>query len=393
MNIFQKLKDRGLITLSTDEDNIEKLLQSHITCYTGFDPTARSLTLGHLVPLTLLKCLQEDGHNVIVLLGGATAAIGDPTGKTATRPVLEIDQIQENIASQTAQIKRILGDSVIIVNNMDWLSGMGLIDFLRGVAPYFSVNQMINNEVYASRLENQVHLSFSEFSYQLLQGYDWWYLFNRYHCVLQCAGTDQWANCLAGADLIAKKGGYNAHVMCAPLLTTSDGRKMGKTEGGVIWLDKSLTSSFDFYQYIVNIVDDDAFKLAKLLLDYDVLTTDYQQEKHSIAYQITEMVHGKQEANSVKSLVENHFYDNKLDDLDGMNVVSINSDAQQLTALDIFTLSGICKSRGDVRRLIDNQGLFIDYELVESSYQLFNVREIKVLKIGKNKLFRLEVSA
>lgn len=388
MSIIKELKNRGLINLTTDEKSLSKTLEDPIVCYTGFDPTADSLTLGHLVPLTLLRKLKECNHEIIILLGGATAMIGDPTGKIKSRPILTENQIENNINSQSNQIRNIIGD-IKIVNNFKWISEINLINFLKDFAIFFSVNQMIRNDVYASRIENQQHLSFSEFNYQLLQAYDWLHLYRNYNCVLQCAGSDQWSNCLAGKDVIQKIENEETHIICTPLLTTSDGKKMGKTENGVVWLDPNKTSPFDFYQYILNLKDEDAFNLSKILIGHEIKSKDFLREKHFIAGKITEIVHGEEEKSKIEKIINNHIYSSNNNDLENITPVEIQTENEKLSVLDIFTLSGICKSKNEVRSLIKNRGISINGEIIEDPNKEFNLNSINILKIGKNKIFKI----
>lgn len=388
MSLIEGLKNNGLIKISTNEESLKDALKNSLVCYTGFDPTADSLTLGHLVPITLLKKLKDAGHEIIILLGGATAKIGDPTGKIKSRPILTENQIQKNIEDQSKQIKSILGD-VKVVNNFEWISQISLMEFLKEFAHFFSVNQMIRNEVYSSRIENQHHLSFSEFSYQLLQAYDWLHLYREYSCILQCAGSDQWANCLAGADIIKKIEGVDVHIICTSLLTTSDGKKMGKTEKGVIWLNPNKTSPFDFYQFILNLRDEDAFNLSKVLLGYNIETLDFLKEKHFIANKITEMVHGEEETKKVVNIIKNCIYDNNKND-ENLPSIEINTEKEQLSVLEIFTLTKICESKNEVRNFIKNQGISINGEIIDDPTKSFNLKELNILRIGKNKIFKVK---
>jgi len=264
-NIFDIFETRGFVEQLTDKELIRKLLQSPITCYIGFDPTASSLHVGSLLPIMSLVHMQRAGHRPIVVIGGGTALIGDPSGKTEMRPVMAREEINENAEALKKQLSRFIdfGDGkAIMLNNADWLTDLGYIDFLRDIGRHFSVNRMLTAESYRARLETG--LNFIEFNYMLLQSYDFWYLSRHYDCRLQIGGNDQWGNILAGADLTRRLDGKIVHGLTLPLLTTSSGIKMGKTHKGAVWLDPGLTSTYHYYQYWINQDDRDVMRFLAL---------------------------------------------------------------------------------------------------------------------------------
>ena len=307
MTLFEELKARGLIAQTTNEEEIKRLLdEEKVTFYCGFDPTADSLTVGHFLVLTVMKRLQMAGHRPIALLGGGTTMVGDPTGKTDMRKMLTIEQIQSNADHFKVQMSKFIDfsdEKAIMVNNADWLLGLKYLEFLREIGVHFSVNRMLTAECFKSRLEKG--LTFIEFNYMLMQSYDFLMLNREYGCVLECGGDDQWSNILGGIDLVRRKENKTCHGLTFTLLTTSEGKKMGKTEKGAVWLDPEKTPPYEFYQYWRNIRDDDVIRCMKMLtfvpLDeiaqYESLSgSELNVAKERLAYELTKMVHGQDHA-------------------------------------------------------------------------------------------------
>ena len=369
-NVLDVLKERGYVKQVVFEDELYELLgKEHVTFYTGYDPTADSLHVGHFVTLMAMAHMQRAGHRPIALIGGGTAMVGDPTGRTDMRSMLTKETIQHNVDCFRRQMSRFIDFSdgkALIVNNADWLYNLNYIDFLRDVGACFSVNQMLTAECFKQRLERG--LSFLEFNYMLMQGYDFLELNNRYNCVLQAGGDDQWSNMLAGADLIRRKKGAKAYALTFSLLTTSEGKKMGKTAKGAVWLDPNKTSPFDFFQYWRNVEDDRVATCMKLLtfmeLDEIAELTAHNDErmnqaKERLAYEVTAIVHGKEVADEVLKQVKASF---SLD-VSNMPVVEI-SDPSNI--VDILVKCGQCKSNGEARRLIEGGGVSVNDEKITS---------------------------
>ncbi len=260
-SVFDVFKERGFIDQVTDEEELREILEKKVTCYIGFDPTASSFHVGNLVPIMALAHMQRHGHRPIALVGGGTGLIGDPSGKDEMRQILSYEEIERNAKTQREQFSRFLdfsNDRALLLNNADWLTKLNYIDFLRDIGIHFSVNRMLATESIKIRLESG--LSFIEFNYQLLQAYDFWYLFKNYNCLIQMGGSDQWGNIVAGIDLIRRLEGKQAYGITFPLIMTSDGRKMGKTERGAVWLDSKRTSPYEYYQFWVNTDDRDVIR-------------------------------------------------------------------------------------------------------------------------------------
>jgi len=408
MNALDTLKERGFVHQTTDERALYQMLERSVTCYTGFDPTGPSLTVGHLVPIMMLAHLQRHGHRPIILCGGGTAMVGDPSGKTESRPILSPAQIQANLEAQRRQLMSFLDfteDRAFVVNNADWLSGLNYIEFLRDFGRLFSVNQMLTAEIYRTRLDNNDHLSFLEFNYQLLQAYDFLHLYREYGCTLQAAGSDQWANCLAGADLIRRLEGAETQVLCAPLLLTADGRKMGKTERGSVMLSAELTPPYDFYQYWINVDDRDVEPWLKLFTFLDLAEISdlcaaggaaLNQAKRRLAYEVTARVHGAAAADEAKAAAEALFGGAAGE---SGNVPSTPLPTAKLaggyTIVDALVDSGLCKSRGDARRKVDQGGAYLNDERIDSIERQLAEADVQdggiLLRLGKKKYHRLVV--
>ena len=363
-NVLDVLRERGFVKQTVFEDELYEMLgKESVTFYTGYDPTADSLTAGHFVTLMAMAHMQRAGHRPIILVGGGTGMVGDPSGRTDMRTMMTKETVQHNVECFKKQMARFIDVSdgkAIFVDNGDWLCNLNYIDFLREIGTCFSVNQMLTAECFKQRLEKG--LSFLEFNYMLMQGYDFLVLNRKYNCVLETGGDDQWSNMLAGADLIRRKEGKKAYALTYTLLTTSDGKKMGKTAKGAVWLDPNKTSPYDFFQYWRNVEDDRVEMCLKLLtfveLDEIAQLTKYNDErmnvaKERLAYEVTAIVHGKDVADEVLKQVRASFSM----DVDNMPVVEI---AEPSNIIDILVKCGQCKSNGEARRLIEGGGVSVN---------------------------------
>ena len=377
-NAMDILRERGFIKQVTFEDDLYKAFdEGMVTFYTGFDPTADSLHIGHYIPIMAMAHLQRAGHRPIALMGGGTGMIGDPSGKSDLRKVLTVDDIDNNVAHIKAQMARFLDfdeskpNSALIVNNADWLRDLNYISFLRDVGALFSVNRMLTAECYKQRLERG--LTFLEFNYMLMQSYDFLELNHRYGCILQTGGDDQWSNMLSGADLIRRKDGKDAFALTFQLLLTHDGRKMGKTEKGALWLDPNKCSPYDFYQYWRNVDDADVKKCLGLLtfLPMDEVNrlgslegSAINEAKRVLAYEVTRNVHGEEEALKAQQAAEALF---------GGGATAGSVPTTELTAADLaeenrllalVARCGLCKSNGEARKTMQAGGLYIGEEKI-----------------------------
>lgn len=362
-NIMDTLRERGFIKQTVYEEELVKMLgEKSCIFYVGFDPTADSLHIGHYIPLMAMAHMQRAGHRPIALIGGGTAMVGDPSGRTDMRTMLTKEAISRNVECFKKQMARFLDFSdgkVSVVNNADWLLHLNYVDFLREIGSAFSVNKMLTAECFKQRLEKG--LSFLEFNYMLMQAYDFLVLFREYGCELQFGGDDQWSNILAGADLIRRKEQKPAFAATFPLLTTSDGTKMGKTQKGALWLDADKTSPYDFYQYWRNIEDGSVNKVFRLLTflpveEIDELTryTDNRinDAKVRLAHEITTLIHGKETADRVRAEAEAAFSANA-------EQMPVKELANVKNVIDVLIMSGIAASRGEAKRLIEGGGVAI----------------------------------
>ena len=408
MSLFSNLQKRGFVKQITEPENLAKILdQGHITAYCGVDPTGSSLHVGHLVPYLLLRRLQQHGHKVIVIVGGGTARIGDPSGKTETRKMLSIDEIEANAERLSQQLKHFLildGKSGFLVNNAEWLAPLKYLDFLRDIGSHFSVNRMLSFETYKKRLETG--LTFLEFNYQLLQSYDYLQLFDRYQCRLQVGGDDQWGNIVAGIDLIRRLRQEETYGLTVPLITRSDGKKMGKTEKGSLFLDANLTPPYEFYQYWRNVPDQDVEQFLKIFteLSLDEIhdLTRYQDErinhaKERLAWEITQMVHGEDEANACQRAARAAFGGEG--DLAGMPTLTISQQEwdQGILIPDLLVRAGLSPSKTESRRLIQQGGISINQLKIDNPEFLVNSKlDLAVpilLKAGKKRRVHLMIES
>ena len=377
-NALDVLRERGFIAQTVYEDDLYKMLENEkVTFYVGFDPTADSLHIGHYIPIMAMAHMQKAGHRPIALMGGGTGMIGDPSGKSELRKMLTREEIDHNVECIKAQMSRFLDFSdgkAIIANNADWLLNLNYIDFLREVGALFSVNRMLTAECYKRRLETG--LTFLEFNYMLMQGYDFLELFRRYGCRVELGGDDQWSNILAGADLIRRKERQDAFAVTFKLLLTHDGRKMGKTEAGALWLDPKKTSPYDFYQYWRNVDDQDVEKCLALLtfLPMDEVRrlgalqgSEINEAKKVLAYEVTKLVHGEAEAEAAAKAAGALFGGNALDG--AVPTTEIESLEGNKRVIDLMVKAGLCKSLGEGRRLIAGGGVYLNDKKVENPDQ------------------------
>ncbi len=409
---LETLKERGFFAQCTDEKGLSDLMdKGPVTFYVGCDPTGPSLHIGHMVPFFALRHLRNAGHIGIALVGGGTARIGDPSGKTEMRKMITYEQIDSNAENIKAQLDKFIGfddKTAFADNNKFWLADMNYIDFLRDIGSCFSVNRMLTFEAYKQRLERG--LSFIEFNYQLLQAYDFYMLHQRHNCALQIGGDDQWGNITAGVDLIRRKLGgteelnaqHQVYGLTFPLITRSDGKKMGKTEKGAIFLDKNLTSVFDFFQYWRNVADPDVEKFFKLFtfLELDEISSicsgDINAAKERLAYEVTSLIHGKEEADNALAGAKAAFSGEG--DKSQMPTAEISkADLEAgMGILTMFVNTKLCGSNGDARRLVQQNGASLNGKTVTDVKYAVTVADLDkdgelVLKAGKKKFCRVVV--
>ena len=398
MEIYEELVARGLIAQVTDEEEIRTMVNNgKAVFYIGFDPTADSLHVGHFMALCLMKRLQEAGNKPIALIGGGTAMIGDPSGRTDMRSMMTKETIQHNADCFKVQMAKFIDFSdgkALMVNNADWLLPLNYVDVLREVGACFSVNNMLRAECYKQRMEKG--LSFLEFNYMIMQAYDWYHMFQTLGCNMQFGGNDQWSNMLAGSELIRRKLGKDAHAMTITLLLNSEGKKMGKTAKGAVWLDPSKTSPFDFYQYWRNVDDADVLKCIRMLtfLPLDEIEkmeswegSQLNTAKEILAYELTKLVHGEEEADKVQKAAKALFSAGS-DDENMPTTVLREADLSD-GAIGIIELLVACKlapSKGEARRLVQQGGIMVNEEKVGGIDKAFTGEELRSgLKIRKGK--------
>ena len=404
---LETLKERGFFQQCTDIDGLSDLMDKEsVTFYVGTDPTGPSLHIGHMVPFFALRHLREAGHCGIALIGGGTARIGDPSGKTEMRKIISYEEIDENVKRFENQLNKFIGfdgKTALLDNNKYWLADMNYIDFMRDIGSCFSVNRMLTFESYKKRMETG--LSFLEFSYQLLQSYDFLKLHERHNCCLQIGGDDQWGNIVAGADLIRRKTGKQVYGLTFPLITRSDGKKMGKTEKGALFLDPAMTPVFDFFQYWRNVADADVRKFFLLFtflpvaeID-EIMTGDINKAKERLAWEVTAVIHGKEEADKALAGAKAAFGGSG--DTSSIPTKEIVSGKFQggLGVVDLFFMSGLSATKSEARRLVQQGGAYITgndgkerqitdiAEIVEEKD--FNDKGELILRAGKKKYLRI----
>ena len=396
MTLFEELQRRGLLAQLTNEEEIRDLINAgKATFYIGFDPTADSLHVGHFMALCLMKRLQMAGNKPIVLIGGGTAMIGDPSGKTDMRKMMTKETISHNVEYFKKQMSRFIDfseDKAIIVNNADWLLDLNYVDVLREVGACFSVNKMLTFECYKQRMERG--LTFLEFNYMIMQSYDFYMLFQKYGCNMQFGGDDQWANMLGGTELIRKKLGKDAHAMTITLLLNSEGKKMGKTEKGAVWLDPAKTSPYDFYQYWRNVSDADVIKCLKMLtfvpveqieeMEKNMEGAQFNEAKSLLAYELTKLVHGEEEAAKADAAAKAIFAGGgDSADMPSTAVSAKDAPDGQIGILSLLVKCGLCKSNSEARQLVTQNGIAVDGEKFTDPKGLVNISEPVVIKKGK----------
>ena len=372
MGVYQEFIDRGLLAQSTNEEAVAKMLDNEkVTFYIGFDPTADSLHIGHFMQMKIMAHMQRAGHRPIALFGGGTAMIGDPSGKSDMRKMMTQETILHNISCFEKQMGKFLDlspDKAMVVNNGDWLLGLNYVEFLRDIGVHFSVNRMLGAECYKSRMETG--LTFLEFNYMLMQSYDFYKLFTDYGCRLEFGGDDQWSNIIGGVELIRKKTGKEAYGMTFQLLTNSEGKKMGKTEKGAVWLDPEKTSPYDFFQYWRNIPDADVIKCLKMLTfmpleeikQYEHLTgQELHPVKEKLAYEVTNLVHGEAEAVKCLEAARAVFAGGGLSgDMPTTELSDADFTDGSITLIDLMLKGKLAPSKGEARRLIQQGGVSVN---------------------------------
>ncbi len=418
--VLDVLAERGFVAQSTDRNELRRYMEKPAACYVGFDPTADSLHVGHLLPIMALVHMQRFGHRPIVLVGGGTGLVGDPSGKTEMRQLLTIEEINYNALALKRQLSAFLDFSdgkALLLNNADWLVGLQYIEFLRDIGRHFSVNRMLAAESYKQRLETG--LNFIEFNYMLLQAYDFYYLARHYDCYLQMGGNDQWGNIVAGIELIRRKEAREAFAITFPLLTTASGAKMGKTASGAVWLSSEKTSPFDFYQYWVNTDDNDVVRFLRLytLLPIDEIRSVEALEgqqlnacKTILAYEVTALAHGNKEAHAAfesatgifgrrdlpEDLLPSSSIPRKVkEELKAVPTTGIEKSRLDagIPAFELFAEVGLCRSRGEARRLIQQGGAYVNDERIEEHDYRIDWGHVGdgggLLKAGKKKVHRI----
>ncbi|MCI8964687.1 MAG: tyrosine--tRNA ligase [Eubacterium sp.] len=408
MKVYDELEARGLIAQVTDEKEIKELVNNgKAVFYIGFDPTADSLHVGHFMALCLMKRLQMAGNKPIVLIGGGTAMVGDPSGRTDMRQMMTEETIQHNVECFKRQMSRFIDfseDKAIVVNNADWLMDLNYMEVLRDIGPHFSVNRMLAAECYKQRMEKG--LTFLEFNYMIMQSYDFYALFQKYGCNMQFGGDDQWSNMLGGTELIRRKLGKDAYAMTINLLLNSEGKKMGKTQSGAVWLDPEKTSPFDFYQYWRNVNDSDVLKCLRMLtfLPLDQIDemdqwegSQLNQAKEILAFELTKLVHGEEEAVKAQEGARALFASGSAAQMPEVELTEADFEEGSIGILNLLVKAGLAPSNGEARRNVQQGGVSIDGEKVEDARMQVSRESIGpegvVLKRGKKKFMRIIVKS
>lgn len=404
--LFETLKERGYVYQMTNEENIKKILNGQpTTVYVGTDPTADSLHIGHFFSLMMLKYFQDAGHKVIVLVGGATAMVGDPSGRTDLRTMLTEEQVNHNFQQVKSLIERFVvttGDNpATIVNNADWFKGREYVDFMRNVGKHFNINKMLSNEAYARRLE-EGGLTFLEMGYMLMQAYDFVYLHEKYGCNVQIGGSDQWGNMTAGTELARKmsfEDGVERNLECltCPLLTNSEGQKMGKTAKGALWVASDKTSVYDFYQYWYNVQDKDVEKLLRLFTRIPLedisklIAEDIRVAKKRMAFEITKLIHGEEEAVKAQQASENLF--NGGANLDNVPTANLDKTLLPISLVDLVSTTKLVSSKSEGRRMIEQGAVSVNGEVRKDFNLLINIDDFEddvlLLKKGKKSFIKV----
>ena len=406
MGVYEELQARGLIAQVTNEEEIRKMVnEGRAVFYIGFDPTADSLHVGHFMALCLMKRLQMAGNKPIALIGGGTGMVGDPSGRSDMRTMMTVETIQHNCDCFKKQMSRFIDFSegkAMMVNNAEWLMNLNYIDFLREIGPHFSVNNMLRAECYKQRMEKG--LSFLEFNYMLMQSYDFYELFQRYGCNMQFGGDDQWSNMLGGTELIRRKLGKDAHAMTITLLLNSEGKKMGKTQSGAVWLDPNKTTPVEFYQYWRNVGDADVLKCLRMLTFLPLEQIDemdkwegsqLNQAKEILAYELTSLVHGEEEAKKAQESARALFAGGAAAEMPTAELSDADLSDGSIDLLSIVQKSGLCASRSEARRNVEQGGVSVDGEIVKDIKAVYTKEQLSgegiVVKRGKKNFRRVVV--
>ncbi len=407
MTIYDELVARGLIAQVTDEEEIKELINNgKATFYIGFDPTADSLHVGHFMALCLMKRLQMAGNKPVVLIGGGTAMIGDPSGRSDMRQMMTTETIAHNVECFKKQMSRFIDfseDKAILVNNADWLMDLNYVEVLRDIGPHFSVNRMLTAECYKQRMEKG--LSFLEFNYMIMQSYDFYQLFQKYGCNMQFGGDDQWSNMLGGTELIRRKLGKDAYAMTINLLLNSEGKKMGKTQSGAVWLDPNKTTPFDFYQYWRNVSDQDVLKCIRMLtfLPLEEIEemdkwegSQLNQAKDILAYELTKLVHGEEEAVAARDASKALFSTGSAANMPTETITSDIFTEGKVDILQLLISANLATSRNEARRAVEQGGVSVNGDKVtdtHTAYEATDFAEEFILKKGKKKFCKVILEA
>ena len=406
MGVYEELQARGLIAQVTNEEEIRKMVnEGKAVFYIGFDPTADSLHVGHFMALCLMKRLQMAGNKPIALIGGGTGMVGDPSGRTDMRTMMTVETIQHNCDCFKKQMSRFIDFSegkAMMVNNAEWLMNLNYIDFLREIGACFSVNNMLRAECYKQRMEKG--LSFLEFNYMIMQSYDFYMLYQKYGCNMQFGGDDQWSNMLGGTELIRRKLGKDAHAMTITLLLNSEGKKMGKTQSGAVWLDPNKTTPFEFYQYWRNVGDADVLKCLRMLTFLPLEQIDemdkwegsqLNQAKEILAYELTSLVHGEEEAKKAQESARALFAGGAAAEMPTAELSDADLSDGSIDLLSIVQKSGLCASRSEARRNVEQGGVSVDGEIVKDIKAVYTKEQLSgegiVVKRGKKNFRRVVV--
>ena len=403
-NVYDVLKERGYLKQFTDEEAIKKLLgEEKVTFYIGFDPTADSLHVGHFIAMMFMAHMQKFGHRPIALVGGGTAMIGDPSGRTDMRKMMTKETIAHNVACIKKQMEKFIDFSegkAILANNADWLLGLNYIDFIRDIGSLFSVNRMLAAECFKSRMENG-GLSFLEFNYMLMQGYDFYVLNEKYNCKMELGGDDQWSNIIAGINIVRKKKQQETYGMTCTLLTNSEGKKMGKTAKGALWLDPAKTTPYEFYQYWRNIDDADVEKCLSLLtfIPMDEVRrlaslkdAEINKAKVVLAYEITKMIHGEEEATKAKATAEALF--GAGNNMDNVPTKEISRENLGVELTEFLSVNKVLKNKSEGRRLIEQNGMSVNDEKISDvkyaiTEEVFGEKDYIMVKMGKKRFLKI----
>jgi tyrosyl-tRNA synthetase len=425
INILKIFKERGFIEQVTHEKEIEDYISAgNVTCYIGFDPTASSFHVGSLVPIMALSHMQKNGHKPIALVGGGTGMIGDPSGKTEMRTMLTLEKIEENMEGLRKQLSNFINfsdNNALLLNNADWLLNINYINFLRDIGKYFSVNKMIKSESYKTRMESEEGLSFIEFNYMILQAYDFLELFKNHNCKIQMGGSDQWGNIVAGLDLVRRLTGETVFGITFPLLVTSSGTKMGKTEKGAVWLDPNLTSPYDYYQFWINTDDRDVHRFLAFFtfLPMDEIDavkslegSELNNPKAVLAYEATMLAHGKKEADNAfkaaasmfgtkiipENLLKSSLIPRESSPEDASLpcfIIKKNEIKEGIPAFKLFNITKLTKSGGEARRLIKQGGAYINGKRLKNPEHFINIDDFIngeiLLKAGKKRYYKVKI--